>query len=222
MIFIYLIFNTVNGTLYVGISGNPTARWWKHQYDAKSQNPTAEKFAIHRAIAKYGADKFIFKVVEEVDTWTNAQSKERQWIKELKENGFRLYNETEGGGGSVGRKMTPLVKETLLKCRRKLDNASIQEIRDLYRTDNYTQTALAKQFGISLTQIHRIVREKSWGNKGHDAVLTKKNITEDRVIEIRRLYATNEYTQVELANIFGISLAQINRIVNGKRWKNVL
>ena len=39
------------------------------------------------------------------------------------------------------------------------------------------------------------------------------------VAEIRRLYATGEVKQVELAEAFGVSQPQISKIVNKKQWK---
>ena len=91
----------------------------------------------------------------------------------------------------------------------------------MYFTGNYTQTQLAKDFNVSLTQIHHIVHGKSWGAKGHDEVLTKKQMTKENVIEIRKLYTTGEYKQKELAEKFSCASNHIHRIVTYKKWKNI-
>ena len=42
-------------------------------------------------------------------------------------------------------------------------------------------------------------------------------LTEEEVLEIRKMYAEG-YTQQELADEFGVSVSQINNIVNRKNW----
>ena len=63
---------------------------------------------------------------------------------------------------NFGKPIKQNVKEALLKSRRKLTNQQIKEIIDLYSTNNYSQTQLSKIYNISLTQIHRIIKGKSW------------------------------------------------------------
>lgn len=132
--------------------------------------------------------------------------------------GVQLFGEANG---NYGKEMKPHVKETLLKIRRKLTDEQIEEIKNLYATGNHTQTQLAKDFEVSLTQIHRIVHGKSWGDKKHDEVLTKKNLTKEDVIEIRKLYASGKYLQKELAEKFGCSQNHIHHIITYKKWKNI-
>jgi len=47
-------------------------------------------------------------------------------------------------------------------------------------------------------------------------------LTEDNVREIRRLYATGEFSLQELALRFGVSVGIIHRMVRRKNWKHVL
>lgn len=253
--FLYMIFNKINGKIYVGISNNLEKRWKRHKSNAKSKN-LARKHAIHHALAKYGFENFIFKSIEQLPDLDTANIKERDWIKTLKDFKYQLYNETDGGDGHLGvkwtdeqkkkasernsgsdnpmygvqlfgednpnfgKKMKPHVKEGLLKTRRKLSDEQIQEVQSLYSTGDYTQTKLANQFNISLTQIHRIVKGKSWGHKNHDEILTKKNLTLEDVSQIKLLYATDNYTQKELGIRFNCTASHINRILNNKKWKS--
>ena len=46
-------------------------------------------------------------------------------------------------------------------------------------------------------------------------------LTEDQVLEIRKLYATGDYTQTALAKMFGVSQDLISRIVNRKIWVHI-
>jgi len=130
--------------------------------------------------------------------------------------GVQLFGEANG---NFGKEMKTHVKKELLKHRRKLTNDQIKEIQLLFVIENYTQTQLSKQFNVSLTQIHRIVKGKSWGDKRHDEILTKKNLTIEDVSMLKKLYATGDYTQKELSKQFNCSLTHINKIINGKKWK---
>lgn len=47
-------------------------------------------------------------------------------------------------------------------------------------------------------------------------------LTDNKVMEIRRLHRNNEYNQYELAKIFGVSVPTINLIVNEKTWKHLI
>jgi group I intron endonuclease len=132
--------------------------------------------------------------------------------------GIQLFGEANG---NFGKPMKPHVKEELLKHRRKLSDEQIKEIQTLFTINSYTQTQLSKQFNVSITQIHRIVKGKSWGDKGHDAILTKKNMTADDARMIKTMYATNNYTQKELAKQFSCSANHIGKIISGKKWKDI-
>lgn len=255
---LYGIFNKLNGKLYIGITNNPKRRWYEHTKNSKKI--TEQSYAIHLAMNKYGIQNFIYKTIEAVQNLAEANAKEIIWIKELKELGYQLYNETDGGDGTKGRlgiplseshkkrlselnsgsgnpmygvqlfgeangnfgkEMKPHVKQELLKHRRKLSDIQIKEVKSLFATNNYTQTQLSKQFNVSLTQIHRIVKGKSWGDKKHDEILTKKNLNIQDVQNIKQMYSTNKYTQKELAQQFNCSLSHMNRILNGKKWKTI-
>lgn len=47
------------------------------------------------------------------------------------------------------------------------------------------------------------------------------NLTEDQVILIRELYASEKYTGRQLSEMFGIGYKNISKIVRGERWKEV-
>lgn len=50
----------------------------------------------------------------------------------------------------------------------------------------------------------------------------KAKLTKNEVKEIRRLYKKGEYTQTRLGEMFDVSSANINEIVNNKTWKEVI
>lgn len=52
---VYAITNRLNGKRYIGVTGRKLAeRWYKHCWDAQNRS----RFALHRAIRKYGPEAF--------------------------------------------------------------------------------------------------------------------------------------------------------------------
>lgn len=46
-------------------------------------------------------------------------------------------------------------------------------------------------------------------------------LTQEQVLEIRKLYATGNYTQRQLADMFNVDQTLISQIVNRKIWKHI-
>lgn len=153
--------------------------------------------------------------------WTEEERQEMS--KRMKGKGNPMYGVQLFGSanGNFGKGMKPHVKEILLKIRCKLTPEQVEEIKRLHSIGNQTQRALAKQFNISETQIHDIITGQSWNNGQKSNHIVKPNLKPEQVIEIRKLYKTGDYTQKELAKNYGVSVNQIYRIVNRKRWKNI-
>jgi group I intron endonuclease len=105
MSYIYSITNLENNKLYVGKTSkpNPYDRWKQHLQLARSfnnlqENNSALSMPILRAISKYGADNFKFRVIEECDD-DKVNERETYWIEKLKAYGKNGYNITLGGEG---------------------------------------------------------------------------------------------------------------------------
>ena len=105
MAYIYTITNLENSKLYVGktTQPNPYDRWKQHLQNARNKNNLAENNSVHsmpiiRAISKYGADNFKFRVLEECRD-DNVNERETFWIEKLEAYGKNGYNITLGGEG---------------------------------------------------------------------------------------------------------------------------
>jgi hypothetical protein len=105
MSYIYSITNLENSKLYVGKTSkpNPYDRWKQHLQLARSfnnlqENNSALSMPILRAISKYGADNFKFRVIEECDD-DKVNERETYWIEKLEAYGKNGYNITLGGEG---------------------------------------------------------------------------------------------------------------------------
>lgn len=195
---IYIIFNTVNGKMYVGASKNPTRRWKRHRSTSISNYQTAIKCAVHYAIKKYGPDNFIFKVVETGLSFDNAMTREMEWIAALKDAKYQLYNETNGGEGTIGYEVS---EEERKKRSERMKGKN-----------NYF-------YGRQLSG-------EANGHYGHkmkphvkeELLKHRCKLTSQQVKNIKNLYATGNYTQTKLGQLFNISLTQIHKIIHGKQW----
>lgn len=241
MYFIYGIYNTINGKLYVGYTKNMKDRWKDHIKKTKSLSENNKKYAIHKAMTKYGSQNFIHKEIDTAIDIIEAKAKEIWWIAKLKLAGYILYNETNGGEGAIrpgkkvwtdeqrkeysimfsgpnhpcyGRIKSPEEIEKIkagVAWRRKLTDQQHFDIKSLYNTGNYSQKELAELFNVVPTTINTVIHNKKRGQ-----LISKPHIDIEITNEVKNLYNTGNYTQRELAKQFSISPMQISRIVNGK------
>lgn len=108
---VYLITNRVNGKLYVGKTCRPEKRWAWHVKEAKKASPA---MAIAWAIRKYGADAFLFEVLETFSSEDEAFWWESWWIQYLGSHhtGYNL-----DAGGSGGRTLSAQTRKKMSDAR---------------------------------------------------------------------------------------------------------
>lgn len=105
MAYIYSITNLQNNKLYVGKTSqsNPYDRWKQHLQLARNKDNISEDNSVHsmpivRAISKYGADNFKFRVLEEC-TEESVNEREKHYIEKYNTADGVGYNCTYGGEG---------------------------------------------------------------------------------------------------------------------------
>ena len=114
---IYCFKNKVNGKCYIGQSINLKHRLTSHLNSYK--NPKKFRYAIYKAIIKYGIDNFDISIIEFVDPNTEniksvLDSLEKKYIEEYNSLIPNGYNMTKGGdAGVLGLKMTDEQKELI-------------------------------------------------------------------------------------------------------------
>lgn len=92
---IYIIKNTINDKVYIGQSKDVHQRWLKHISFAR-KNP---KYPLHKAMKKYGIDKFYYQILE--SQIVNYDDREKYWIQYYNciiPNGYNIAV----GGNSLG------------------------------------------------------------------------------------------------------------------------
>ena len=185
---IYVIKNTVNGAVYVGSSIDLKRRELKHSQQIK-KGTHANRY-LARAIQKYGADNFIFKIIEKCEP-SNLKEREQFYIEQYQAFG-NGYNLLPLAYRNSGYRHTPeaLGKISDASKGKTFTNEHKQRIADALRS--YQRTAEHAQ-SISLAKIGQ-----PSGFKGkHQPASAKARLREYAIIramphnERGQFYATN-------------------------------
>lgn len=107
---IYQILHVASGKLYVGSAINIGYRWDQHLRALKRNGHHNRK--LQNAWNKYGADAFVFAVVEFVDNADDLLSREQYWIDQ-KEAVAKGYNLAPKAGSLLNFKHTEETKEKM-------------------------------------------------------------------------------------------------------------
>jgi group I intron endonuclease len=223
---IYKITNATNGKMYVGQTTTTLGkRFNSHVSEANRGTSTS---ALHNAIRKYGRDKFSFELLEECQSHDDLDSAERRWIKELNciaPNGYNI----EAGGSNV---RGPLSEETKAKLReagrdRKTKNpAWYEKICNAARnrSPEWRLRISKANTGKKANENQRRGLAHGWGRVPPPGEKAGENngrakLNREQVEEIRRLYATDEYSQAAIGEMFGVNQTAIGFIVRGVHWK---
>jgi group I intron endonuclease len=162
---LYIATNACNGKQYVGLTKNLDRRHKEHL----SANGSAP--ALHAAIKKYGADKFIFSHICDAFDFEAACDLERMLIQQHNTKAPYGYNLTDGGEGVVGRPMTDQDKQ----IRRAASSAYAA---------NLTQDERAKKYGTkgrkptvaTLEKMRTSMMGKNLGKKPTEETRSKMSI----------------------------------------------
>lgn len=117
-------------------------------------------------------------------------------------------------------KQNPDLKPLKIYTRDPAQIEKEQEIRDLYKTKQYTYQELGDKFNLSKERIRLIVSDlrDDLGLNTHQFIKPRKNPEKDldnipRNEEIRKLYLNKEYSVTELADMFNLTPTSIYRII---------
>lgn len=112
MHYLYKITDILNNKVYIGQTVNAATRWQAHKSYAKNHEKTGQY--IHRAMAKYGIDNFIFEVIATSKNQEDANEFENilitQYDSRNKEYG---YNVKPGGFSRGGWQHSEKTKNIL-------------------------------------------------------------------------------------------------------------
>jgi group I intron endonuclease len=182
--FVYCIRNKINNKLYIGWSTNYKVRWTKEIYRAfviKKCCAREYHSPLSRAFRKYGKTQkqtreiFDFFVLEEFDNKEESLDAEAFWIEFFRTDITRYgdaygYNQHHGGScGILGYKFTPEQKKKMSLKRQGEDNSAaklnwqkVDEIRQKYKSGQFSLKKLSKEYGVCKSSIARVISHKCW------------------------------------------------------------
>lgn len=111
---IYAIRNTINGKIYIGQTKDLHHRMIAHISLSRKINEKSQP--IHKAIAKYGEENFVFYplIIEQNVSRKQLNIWEKEIINTFKKDNFILYNCVEGGyGGDLGEESRNKISKKL-------------------------------------------------------------------------------------------------------------
>jgi predicted XRE-type DNA-binding protein len=228
---IYALYTDEQGIRYIGLTIRTIEeRFRQHICDAKRIDKNTSKYKCNKYKDKWVRKNIssikVVSIEENIDNLKLAMERERYWIKYYKENGCKLVNSTEGGEGTLGFSV-PSEKNP----KAKLKETEVIEIRKLAESKELTRKEIADRFNVNIHSIIDIIRGLTWKKtegfiNPSRIVQTGENhsqakLTEEIVIEIRKLAETKEYTQREIAKKFNIHYKNINKIITRTTWKHI-
>lgn len=244
--YIYTIHNILNNKIYVGKSKNPKKRWQKHLKVASGKRQK-EKFYIHRAITKDGADNFVFSIIQKFETEQDGNLAETYWIKYFNSRNIKFgYNLTAGGEGVSGRVMSEATKQKIREKSTgrkhteealismtgnnnhssKLTSKYVSEIRYNYNFLGTNLVSLSKKYVVSERTIARVIYNIDWYDKDYIPPVARKinnngkpKLTQEKADQIRQMYA-NDISMLEISKLFNVTKTNIKYIINNKIWRN--
>ena len=190
---IYVIRNTVNDKIYIGQTIQPVQKRFKQHLKLLKSNKNQ---LIHKAIKKYGKDKFYYEVLEtNIGTDEELDYKEQWFIQEyntITPNGYNLCP-----GGCAWRRKPSLSSE------------DVQKAIDMYES-GVSSRKIAEELGVEhgsiLNELHKAgisVRKKSCGLPDRSSKATREVLDE--------YYVKQGLTAVQISKILGISDNSVRR-----------
>ncbi len=230
---IYKITNIINNKCYVGSAVNLKKRWSDHRC---SLNKNIHKNShLQNSYNKYNKENFIFEIIEIVENKELLIEREQYYLNILKPE----YNICQVAGNCLGIKRSAKVCLNISKrMKGKLSGDKhplthftweiVNEIRSIYKNDNYSYNELAKIYNVKKATIAHIIKNKTWIDHNYqyvcytklNRILLSSKIGEKIVKEIREEKNKNPDINIgELSIKYNISRSHIYRIWNNECWE---
>lgn len=219
----YCITNLVNGKKYYGktSAAPPEKRWQQHLTAARKGPDDHHRFQyLHRAIRKHGVHNFKFEIVGTYDDeveWTQAEID--LIAKHETRNRDKGYNLTIGGDGACGYRFSRAQRRRMSERRKGKyigDRNPFHGKRHSERVRKLLSEKAANRTGRRNPFYGKHHSEEARRLIGLNAGRKHCYLSVEQVEEVRRLYATGQYTYAQLAPQFGVTRYVMEKAVRGE------
>ena len=241
---LYKVTNIKNGKFYIGSSTNIEIRWKNHKAALRNNHHINKH--LQSAWNKYGEEVFLFEIIKK----TKKLKKEEQKLLNEYVGSKDCYNKSMDATSPMrNRKHSESTLKTMSRQRRgtkkseewkrKIRESNIKTWSKLTTSSKfmskhkkYSSFWKGKKFSRSHLQNMKSAGTNSWNklskNEQRERILKTSGennpcaiLTEQQVKNIRLDYATNQYTQKQLADKYKIKLHHVRDLVNRRTWKHI-
>lgn len=239
MFYLYKITNLLDGKVYIGQSNKENERWRRHKYFGRNPEKTGQH--IHRAMAKYGSENFIYEVIARSLTDQDANETEKQLIDQYDSRNPDVgYNVAPGGdvpwNRGLPKELNPLTGiPRSEEVKKRISKATIGKImppcsdeRKEKMSKKYKGRTLPKEWVEKIAASNRgqIRSEESRLkiSQSHIGVQSGEKhpgakLNWETVRKIRQEHAGGIATPRQLSEKYGVGTTNIYDILNHKIWK---
>lgn len=221
MSYIYKYTNIENGKTYIGQTNNIQKRKNGHRSCAHNKNSNEYNSPFHRALRKYGEDKFNFEILEEIDDDDIELINEREqffiahYQSLVSQNG---YNISLGGDG---HKMLPKTYKEKLKLSKLFTANELKDIQEMLRQDISFATIIKKYPKMKPSFLSNINIGLAFYNPEWQYPLQKvwkSRFTKSEVAEIKNMIKDPSITYQAIAEKFNIKSQGFISGINSGRY----
>jgi group I intron endonuclease len=213
---IYKIINAINNKFYVGSAVDFKRRWINHRH--RLRNGKHGNKHLLAAWNKYGEDKFIFVVVEEVPDDADLLAAENRWLKDCvgKENCYNIAKDAKAAGLGAFGELNPMYGKTFShtdEAKEKIRRASTGRKHSERAKEKIAEYLTGKPKPIEIREkISKTLSGEGnyWYGKKRDGSFVKK--VSHPIIVTHPDETTTEYASIKiLRETLGLAPPTINR-----------
>ena len=201
MHYLYKITNQLNQKIYIGQTIDEKRRWQAHKSYAKNPERTGQY--IHRAMAKYGVDSFIYEVIAICLTQQDTDETEIQLIKQYDSRNKEFGYNIRPGGETMSEEERKVLSEGMMGNTYCLGNIETEEHKQniskaMLGKQNSLGTIRSEEFKQNLSQINSGKNHPQFGISKSEE--TKRKISETKkgrtwkLINGKRVYSNKTNT----------------------------
>lgn len=219
--YIYKISNSINSKIYIGKTVQPRYRFRQYVSVVNCMDSVRCK-KIHKAMIEIGIEKFTFEVIEAVENSASASGREDYWIDFYKSNTDECgYNENGGiergdNRDSYRRKMSERMSTSFNPMKGKKHTSDTKNKLSSFFSGDKNPFYGKKH---SKETKYKIGLNSALRNTGANNPRSK--LSDEQVVEIRKLWSTGQFTKSEIAITFNVTATTISQIIRRKTRKNI-